>query len=364
MKVLMLSDLNSIHTIKWVTSLAGNGVEILLFGFGKLEVDDYNSYSNVDICAFNLQIKRGYKILSKFSYLKALPKIKKLIRDFAPDLVHAHYASSYGLLASLAKSTPLVVSVWGADVFDFPKVNFLNRKIIIFNLKKADIILSTSHVMANETKKYTDKDVIVTPFGINVNIFRPMIIESKEEVYIGTIKTLEKKYGISYLLDAFSILKNRLPNLKAKLLIVGGGSLENELKKKAKELMIDMDCIFTGKVTHDKVLYYHNMLDIPVFLSILDSESFGVAAIEASACGKPVIVSNVGGLPEVIENDITGLVVPVKDSFSTANAIEALIKDESLRKRLGNAGRALVVKRYNWDNNLKQMIDIYNKIIK
>ena len=88
---------------------------------------------------------------------------------------------------------------------------------------------------------------------------------------------------------------------------------------------------------------------------------FGVAIIEASSCAKPVVVSNVGGLPEVVENNVSGLVVPPRNPQKTADALEKLILDEKLRVKIGNNGRERVRKMYNWNNNVKQMLEIYGR---
>ena len=146
------------------------------------------------------------------------------------------------------------------------------------------------------------------------------------------------------------------------LLIVGGGSLAKKLKQLAKNLRIEDKIIFTGEVAYREVPKYHNMLDITVFMS--HSESFGVSVIEASSCMNPVIVSNVGGLPEIVEDGVTGFVVPSKDIKEVANVLEKLILDKDLRKTLGEAGRKRVEKLYNWHENVKQMIGIYKDLIK
>jgi len=104
-------------------------------------------------------------------------------------------------------------------------------------------------------------------------------------------------------------------------------------------------------------------LDIYVAVSIEDSESFGVAILEASACETPVIVSNVGGLPEVVDNNITGFVIPHSNVEILVEKMELLL-DEDLRKKLGKAGRERVLTHFNLRDNLEQMVDNYNKILK
>mgnify|MGYP000092389742 FL=1 len=216
--------------------------------------------------------------------------------------------------------------------------------------------------MAEEIQKYTSKGIKVTPFGVDINEFKPLNVDSifkPNEIVIGTIKTLEEKYGIEYLIRAFSIVKKRNNQLPLKLLIVGEGSQKTYLKKLAEDLGIAEDSVFTGKIVHSLVPVYDNMLSISVSVSVSNSESFGVAVIEASACEKPVVVSNVGGLPEVVEDGVTGLIVPPRNPEKTALAIEKLILDSSLRAEMGKAGRKRVFQLYNWHNNVQQMISIY-----
>src|SRR5207237_2207904 len=124
-----------------------------------------------------------------------------------------------------------------------------------------------------------------------------------------TVKVLAEKYGIEYLIRAFALVKKRHEELPLKLLIVGGGPQEAFLKGLAADLGISAVTTFTGRVDHARVPDFHNMLSVSVSVSTLDSESFGVAILEASTCAKPVVVSSVGGLPEVVENVLTGIVV-------------------------------------------------------
>jgi glycosyltransferase involved in cell wall biosynthesis len=147
-----------------------------------------------------------------------------------------------------------------------------------------------------------------------------------------------------------------------KLLIVGGGSLENKLKELVKNLIDKGKIVFTGHIPHNKVSDYHNMLDIAVFPSI--SESFGVSVIEASACSKPVIISNVGGMPEVVDNNITGIIVKPSDENDLAAAIEKLILDSNLRINMGEKGRERVIKHFYWQNNVDTMISHYESILR
>jgi len=325
MKLLLLSDPNSVHTMKWAKSLAYKGINIVIFGLGDFTVQDYDGIKNIKVQTLNEVVTSNEGAWSKLKYLKALPTLKKIIKEFQPDIVHAHYASSYGLLGALSGFSPFVLSVWGSDIFSFPKKSFLHKMVLKYNLQKADKILSTSHIMAKETTLYTGKEIEVIPFGIDIKQFKPMNIESlfaKNDIVIGTIKTLEKKYGIEYLLRAFKIVSDKYPVLSLKLLIVGSGSLKKYLKDLSGELNIEDKTVFTGKVPFAAVPKYHNMLSVSV--SVSNSESFGVAIIEASACAKPVVVSNVGGLPEVVEDGVSGFVVESRNHSKQLMQLKSL----------------------------------------
>lgn len=358
----MLADPKSPHTIKWAKALAKNKIDIFIFGLDDFIKEDYDGYFNITIKTLSMSVNGLSNKLLKLKYLTALPVVKKIIQDFKPDIVHAHYATSYGLIGALSGFHPFILSVWGNDIFNFPKNSFLHKTVLKYNLKKADKILSTSHVMAKEASLYTDKNIEVTPFGIDIKQFKPIVVENlfdANAIVIGTIKTLDQEYGIEYLIRSFKILKTKHAFLPLKLLIVGSGSLENKLKALVRELEIEMETIFTGKIPYAEIPKYHNMLSVSV--SVSNSESFGVAIIEASSCGKPVVVSNVGGLPEVVEDGVTGIIVPPRNPEKTAEAIEKLILNIEMQKKMGEMGRVRVKKMFNWDDNVKQMIDIYKK---
>jgi len=276
--------------------------------------------------------------------------------------LHSHYATSYGFLGALTGFHPFILSFWGSDVYFFPRKSFLHRKFLQRNIIKSDCILSTSKSMALEIQKYSSKNVKITPFGIDLNKFQP----SKKHIFgnsiiIGTIKDLQPVYGIDYLLRAFYLLVNRNKDLDVKLAIVGGGPEEKKLKELSDELNISDNVIFEGSVPFCKIVDYHNSIDI--FVALSRSESFGVSVIEASACGKPVIVTNVGGLPEVVIDNITGFVVKESNVEEAYKAMELLCFNEDLRRKMGVNGRLNVIEKYNWDDNVSLMISIYNNIL-
>lgn len=361
-KVLILSDPTSAHTIKWVNALYNKGIDVYLFGLSKFYLKDYPGIPEEHF--FNILIDDSLfkkNTNSKFVFLKSLPTLKKIIKKVKPDIVHAHYASSYGLFGSLLNFHPFLISVWGSDIYDFPNKSFINKLIIKYNFRKAERILSTSHIMAEEVKKYTKKDILVTPFGIDTNKFKPLTKTIyKNSIIIGTIKTLEKHYGIDYLIKAFNIVSKKITNVK--LLIVGEGTEEEYLKSLSSQLSIEDKIIFIGKVPYDEVVNYHNEIDIFVALSI--EESFGVSILESSSCSKAVVVSNANGLKEIVVDGITGIIVNKKDENSAADAIIKLLENPSLREKMGEEGRARVISNYDLSTTTDLMIQIYKEVLR
>lgn len=360
MRIFLLSDGKNPHTIKWVRSLAGQGVDVFVFSLAAFDKGLYSAFSNVACYSADRELAGN-----KLSYLTTLKALKMKIKEFRPTVVHAHYASSYGLLGALSGFKPFFISVWGTDVFEFPRKSFVHRMVLKFNLSRASRIFSTSHTMAREIRKYTARKIKVIPFGVNLSAFSPKLSSlgffNEGDLVVGIVKTLEPKYGVEVLVRAFSVVKNKTSNPKLKLLIVGHGAQEMELKQLVDKLGIASVTHFAGWVSVEKIPDYHNAIDISVFPSICD-ESFGVAVVEASACEKPVIVSRRGGMPEVVAEDVTGLIVPSGDVNALADAIEKLVADPGLRRRLGKQGRARVVELYDWKENLSAMLESYKQV--
>ena len=354
MKICYLADINSAHTHKFLNYFVKKGYDIHVISLGKGE------YNGVKVHSLDIEdnVMKGKSEKGKVGYLKKIKKVKELINEIKPDILHAHYASSYGLLGALANYHPYIISVWGSDVYVFPIKSPIHKMIIRYNLKKADYILSTSNVMKKETEKYTNKEIKVTPFGVDINKFYPNKVES-DEIIIGTIKTLEEKYGVQYLVKAFKQVKEENKDLDIKLRIGGKGSQEDYLKNLCRELNIENDVTFLGFVKPDDVIKEFQRFDISVFPSTLDSESFGVAAVESEACGTPVIVSNVGGLMESTKPNETSLVVEKKSVEDLAEKLNILVRDKDLRIKMGKAARKFVEDNYSLEKNFEYINKIY-----
>jgi glycosyltransferase involved in cell wall biosynthesis len=266
-------------------------------------------------------------------------------------------------MGACSRYHPFVLSTWGSDLFDFPQKSFWHKKMIEFVINRADHITATSQMLTKETRRYLKKemDVLTVPFGVDIERFRPPDPVPRDGITVGIVKKLEEKYGVEYLIRAFHSIQHLGPKLK--LLIVGDGSLEDDLKELCRELSIDDKVEFAGFVEHERVPEHLARMDIFVVPSVLASETFGVAAVEASACQLPVIASDIGGLPEVIVEGETGFMVPPCDPQAIADKMVLLIKNQDLRKKMGLAGRRFVEKHYVWEANASKMEQLYFQIL-
>lgn len=354
MKILILSSAESPHTIKWVNTLSEDQkLSIILVSRHKLR-----SKISDKVKFYQLRQK------SKLSYLTSIFEFNSIIKKENPDIIHAHYASGYGTLAMLSRHD-YILSVWGSDIYDFPS-NTIKKLIIKTNLKMAKKIYSTSHTMAKEIAKYTKKQIKVIPFGVDTRIFNKNsnheYSKTNDSIHIGIVKVIDYKYGIDTLIQGFSIYNNRF-NSNSKLTIIGNGPQLQEMKDLASSLKVNEKINFVGWVDNKELPNFLNEFDIFVLTSRLDSESFGVAAVEASACYLPCIVTNVGGLTEVVKDGITGIVIPKDDPLSLAEKISFLVDNPGVRKKMGDQGRQNVEQNYNWTINVESMKNEYRIIM-
>ena len=364
MKILILSDANSIHTYRWVKSLKDNGVDIEIFSFFKDDNQFSPSYKslgvNVTISNVNRFILYKYRRnITKIFYLFALRKLKKTIKRFNPQLIHAHYLTSYGILAKLSGFNPYCISIWGDDVF-LPTNNFILKNILLSSLKNAEQLFSTSDVINRFVINQFGLSTKIIPFGVDTKFFKPINQKKIKPIVIGIIKSIEPHNGIEFLIDAFNILiKKKINNIK--LNIVGTGSIENRLRKMVKVSKLEDKVNFFGHVPHNKILPHYQNLSIFVCPSL--RESFGVSVIEASASGLPVIANNVGGLKEVVQHKKTGYLLDTTNPEKLAEYLEKLISDDNLRFNLGQNGRDFVKQKFNWNANVKKMLTTYKDIV-
>ena len=238
--------------------------------------------------------------------------------------------------------------------------------LLKYSLKKAACLFFTSRAMAAEAGKYTDRKFEITPFGVDTELFNPRrrTRHNRDGRFIvGTVKGLSDKYGIRYILEAVAAVKKQ-GNLPLELRIAGKGPQEQEYRKLAEDLGIGAITTWLGFISQAEAAREWANMDIALIPSELESESFGVSAVEAQACGTAVVISDIPGLMEATCPDETSIVVPRKNAAALAEAILDLMKNPDKRETLGKNGRQYVKKHYEMDACFFKVETIFKQRIK
>ena len=345
MRICILGSANSVHIEKWVGSLIEFNHEVMVISLYQGQIEN----------AVNVILPETIKL----SYFKHYSSIRNALRSFKPDILHAHHASSYGFLGALQSFHPFIVSVWGYDVLLFPHKSPLHKFVIRYTLHRADKITATSKALAKSVADLVGRAPEIIPFGVDKNFSKVDRDYDKQSFVIGIIKDLRPVYGIDVLIKAFAGLVNKGHSVK--LLIVGEGKLKGKFVNLCQQLNVQNYVTFKSRVPHSEVIDLLKNIDIFVLPSY--SEGFGVAAVEAMATGLPVVASSVGGLPEVIDDGKTGILVKPGDVEALKQAIEYYILSKDVRITHGQRGREKVKTFYNWQKNAEAMNRLYREIL-
>lgn len=368
MKILFLSAANSIHTVKWVNSLADRGHEVhLVYNSGhepKLDLIRESIHQH--------QLKYGGGI----GYYLNAKELKKLSKNISPDVINVHYASGYGTLARKSKVnriSPVLLSVWGSDVYDFPNKNAINKMILKKNVVDANKITSTSTCMAEELKrvlKMPELKIGITPFGVELEEFKKSVStkdQNQEKILIGTIKILKPLYGISEFIKAVKVLIDILEkenhqeiSNQLQVEIYGDGPQKEELLQLVQDLALENVVFLKGKIPNKEVPKVLEKFD--VFCATSFKESFGVAVVEAMAMSVPVVVTDAEGFKEVVVDGEDGYIVSKGDEKAIASKLKELILDKEKRIHMGELGRKRVEKLYDWKKNVDVMEKLYEEV--
>lgn len=174
---------------------------------------------------------------------------------------------------------------------------------------------------------------------------------------------LVERKGVKYLIEALELVNK---TFEANLTIVGEGSEKPNLKALVKEKALEDKVNLTGKVTQAQLEDYYCKCDIFVLPAITDSkgdtEGLGVVLLEAMAYQKPVIGSELGGIPDIIKNGFNGLLVPEKDSAKLADAILQILQKPEMAKRFGEAGFQFVNSNFSWDKIINDIKQLYRQV--
>lgn len=331
----------SSYTYLLAKELKTRGDEVYVLTYPHEKIGNIGDIPVFTAPTLNIKGLRGFL----FS-ISATFKLISIIRKYKIDLIHAHYIMPPGLISvfcGMLLRVRTAITIHGSDIFVLARKPLL-KSLIKFTLKKTDYVFAVSDSLKNEVLKLgiegMEDKLSVTYNTVDIKRFNPYNMTNfKEEMEIAPersvilfVGNLVWQKGVEFLIRAKEFL-----NEDAVIVIVGDGPLLQELKG-IVEFEDIADIIFTGaRDDVDKIMPAADVLVLPSV-----SESFGIVILEAMASGKPVVATNVGGIPEIV-NEETGIIVQPEDPVALAEAIDKILKDKYLQKKLSKAAREQVM---------------------
>jgi glycosyltransferase involved in cell wall biosynthesis len=296
--------------------------------------------------------------------------LRAIIRERKIDLVHAqlYHANMYGRVAALMERVPAIITEHNV----YEKYKYKRRLVNRFLGKKTSRVIAVSKPVRDYIIKRDSLDpakVEVIYNGIECERFsRPSPAERERArrglglgpdiVAVGMISRLARQKGHVFMLRALGEAKKQAPGIK--LIVAGDGPLRDELAGEAKRLGLMGDVVFLGA-----------RRDVPAILKALDIyampslwEGHPMALLEAMSTGLPVVASRVGGVPDVVEDGVNGILIVPEDAFALASRMVELAKNPELRERLGKEAGVLVGERFSAKAMVERMERLYVEVVK
>lgn len=296
-------------------------------------------------------------------------KCIKICRKFKPDIIHAHWPFPHAYIALGAAKLfkiPLVLNFHGAELLLIRKKKWV-KPLLKFAIGQAQAVFANSSFTAGKIKALRNVDVEWSPYGTTLETgtgnAEPHAINGKFKIlFVG--RHIERK-GIRYLIEAAKYL----PRDQFEIRIVGVGDLTEQLKELAAHVSGNSaEIIFTGKLSPEALASEYKTANVFTLPAIVDSkgdtEGLGVVLIEAMELGLPIVASNVGGIPDVVIDGETGILVPEKDPEALANAYKRLAAEPELVKQLLVGSQKRIHECFTWDGIIDRQIEVYNKVLK
>lgn len=317
--------------------------------------------------------------------VNCLLKLPYMLRKIKPDVIHCHSLEVL-LLGSffykiLFNSRVKIIYTFHTQPPRIHEVVFLNKKkvnekpwwkikLFSFALRKCDLITCVSQVLGDEiinTYNLPIRGFVVTPIGVREKPVRQEEIEGFKDAYslensfpiVSTVGLLVwdwKAKGVEILIRAFAEIVGKYPN--GKLLVIGDGPFRKSLEHLSGELDIRNNVVFTGKLENPFIAL--SITDIYCHLGL--SEWLATAALEAMACGKPVLVTRAGEIPKIVEHGRNGMVVEPNVKDVVKNLID-LIENPDMAKKLGENARISIRENFLWSKVVKQFMDLYSGLL-
>lgn len=300
-----------------------------------------------------------------YNIMKSILKLSKVVKDYEIDIIHVHgiLANIVGtILKKLNKGTKLVTTIHSSSVND--RDNKLSNLVFSYIenkcLKYNDKIICVSKYLKDEIMEngVNPAKIQVIYNGINIpeQYSNDLGSSNNNQLIIGSFGRLEKVKGHEHLIKSIYLLRELMPNIK--VLIVGEGSQKNFLNNLINKLNLHEHISLVGY--KDDVFSILKTVDIVVLPSVM--EGLSLSLLEALMFGKPVIASNTGGIPEVIEHMRTGILVEPENAEDLANAIKILYKNNGLMANFSKVGPITIKSKFSMTKMVSELEFLYSNV--
>ncbi|MBN2430501.1 MAG: N-acetyl-alpha-D-glucosaminyl L-malate synthase BshA [Acidobacteria bacterium] len=304
--------------------------------------------------------------------LEITATIVDVAREEGLDVVHAHYAIPHGMSALNARMIlendglrlPFVITLHGTDITIVGMEPAMSR-VTRYILQQADAVSSVSEYLREETNKYFCMNcaIDVIPNFIDPEVFHPQHNSSlrqrlakEDEKILVHASNFRPVKNIPHIIEMFANLHQQVP---ARLVLIGDGPERSAAEHLCKTLGIRDHVVFPGM--RSNIVEFLSVADLYIMAS--QTESFGLSALEAMACGLPVVAYRVGGVPEVVAEGVTGLLVSKDDIAELGRAAARLLQDDELRASYSVAARQRASKVFSHERVVSQYERLYRRVI-
>jgi glycosyltransferase involved in cell wall biosynthesis len=372
MKILYLSEMLGPHDYRFLKTNIERGYDVVLLAYR-----DSLEQAGLEAKFYDVRNLKGLKIIHRpllakntpLNFLKRRSDIRSIICEEKPDVVHAGWIQTSGLLAALSGFHPYLLMPWGSDIIHFSKDcarNMIATRIAVKNADMITVDCEYEKTILVDDFKYPADRVIVMPWDTDLLVFnssnkdpelkKKLGLEGKKVMLM--MRIFRPEYGIEDFIKALPKVKAENPDARA--LMLGYGPIESELKKLAQDLGVDDYIVWTGYVPQREVVKYINISDIYVSTSLRDGSSSSL--LESMACGLATVVSDIPGNMEWIEDSINGIVVKRSNPSSIASGLNRLLKDDGLRKAMSASNINKIKDKADFSKNVKRLDWMYKTL--
>jgi glycosyltransferase involved in cell wall biosynthesis len=349
MRILYVGNIQSVHLRRWVSSavLAGDDVSVCSFVRGDCEAE--------------VNVLRTFG-LGKGAYLFCVPQLNRVVRQFQPDIVHAHYLTSYGAVAALAGCHPLLVTAWGSDLLPVRTTTVMHRWAARQAFQGADVVTVVADHMKSPamTLGARAEQLEVVNFGVDLALFKPNQARAANRVpMIVCTRNFDEVYRVDTLIGALARLKNEGRCFRCQL--IGDGPHRRQLQHTARTFGVGSEVEFLGRRDPSEIA--HRLASADVFVSPSISDGNNVSLTEALACGVFPIATDIPANTQWIENGVTGFLFEPGNAGALARALATALDSPELRDRAQLKNIELVRQKANWNTSVIQMRQLYRRVI-